>query len=274
MGRHPAGAREPRGTGPGAARGRLDRCRRGGDDPQGARRVNVGGTRNVVALGAPVVYFSTDYVFDGTQGGARTSSRTRRTRCRPTAGRSCTARREAGEGWIVRTSWLFGPTGQELRPHDAAAGRERDEVRVVDDQRGSPTYVGHLAEATEGLVEPRPRGLAPGGRGRLHLGRVRGGDLRGGRRALPRRRRSRRPSSAAPRAAPAYSVAPQRSRDGPPTLPALARRPTRVPRGHGLRTATTLGAMSVLVTGGAGFIGSHFVKRLAARATTSSSSTS
>ena len=34
-------------------------------DPEGAAQVNVEGTRNVVALGAPVVYFSTDYVFDG-----------------------------------------------------------------------------------------------------------------------------------------------------------------------------------------------------------------
>jgi dTDP-4-dehydrorhamnose reductase len=32
-------------------------------------------------------------------------------------------------------------------------GRERDEVAVVDDQRGSPTYVGHLAAATRELVE-------------------------------------------------------------------------------------------------------------------------
>jgi dTDP-4-dehydrorhamnose reductase len=35
------------------------------DDPQGAAAVNVGGTRHVAELGAPLVYYSTDYVFDG-----------------------------------------------------------------------------------------------------------------------------------------------------------------------------------------------------------------
>ena len=35
------------------------------DDPQGAAAVNVGGTRHAAELGAPLVYFSTDYVFDG-----------------------------------------------------------------------------------------------------------------------------------------------------------------------------------------------------------------
>ena len=37
-------------------------------------------------------------------------------------------------------------------------GRERDEVRVVDDQLGSPTYVGHLADATRELLD-RPQGI-------------------------------------------------------------------------------------------------------------------
>jgi dTDP-4-dehydrorhamnose reductase len=36
-------------------------------DPDGARAVNVDGTRNVAALGAPLVYYSTDYVFDGSK---------------------------------------------------------------------------------------------------------------------------------------------------------------------------------------------------------------
>ena len=37
------------------------------DDPQGASAVNVGGTANAASLGAPIVYYSTDYVFDGTK---------------------------------------------------------------------------------------------------------------------------------------------------------------------------------------------------------------
>ena len=37
------------------------------DDPQGAAAVNVGGTANAASLGAPIVYFSTDYVFDGSK---------------------------------------------------------------------------------------------------------------------------------------------------------------------------------------------------------------
>ncbi len=62
-------------------------------DPQGAAAVNVGGTANVAALGAPLVYYSTDYVFDGRCARCRTSSRTGRIRSPPTGGRSSTARR-------------------------------------------------------------------------------------------------------------------------------------------------------------------------------------
>jgi dTDP-4-dehydrorhamnose reductase len=126
-------------------------------DPDGARRANVDGTRNVVALGAPVVYYSTDYVFDGTKSSAYVEGdppgplgvygRTK-----------LEGEREVREGWIVRSSWLFGWTGHNFVRTMLRLGSERDEVSVVDDQRGSPTYVGHLAEATRELLG-RPHGV-------------------------------------------------------------------------------------------------------------------
>jgi dTDP-4-dehydrorhamnose reductase len=65
----------------------------------------------------------------------------------------------AGESaWIVRSSGLFGWTGRNFVRTMLALGEERDEVAVVDDQRSAPTYVGHLAEALQEVVE-RPPGI-------------------------------------------------------------------------------------------------------------------
>jgi dTDP-4-dehydrorhamnose reductase len=124
-------------------------------DPEGAERVNVVGTRNVVGLGAPVVYFSTDYVFDGRKHAPYAES----DRPNPLGVYGWTklaGEREVREGWIVRSSWLFGPTGHNFVRTMLRLGAERDEVAVVDDQRGSPTYVGHLAEATRAVIELPP----------------------------------------------------------------------------------------------------------------------
>jgi dTDP-4-dehydrorhamnose reductase len=126
-------------------------------DPAWAEAVNVGGTRNVAALGAPVVYYSTDYVFDGRKGEPYVESDTPN----PLGvyGRTkLGGEREIPDGWIVRSSWLFGWTGHNFVRTMLRLGAERDEVGVVDDQRGSPTYVGHLATATRALLE-LPRGL-------------------------------------------------------------------------------------------------------------------
>jgi dTDP-4-dehydrorhamnose reductase len=119
--------------------------------------VNVEGTRNVAALGAPVVYYSTDYVFDGGKGEPYLESDVPR----PLSiyGQSKLAgEREVREGWIVRSSWLFGWTGKNFVRTMLGLGAEQDEVAVVDDQRGAPTYVGHLAEATRDLLD-LPYGL-------------------------------------------------------------------------------------------------------------------
>jgi len=122
------------------------------DDPQGAAAVNVGGTANVAALGAPLVYYSTDYVFDGRKGEPYVESDSPNPQS--AYGRS-KLHGEAAAGdqaWIVRSSWLFGPTGNNFVRTMLRLAAERDEVSVVDDQRGSPTYVGHLAAATRQLL--------------------------------------------------------------------------------------------------------------------------
>ena len=126
-------------------------------DPQGAMRVNVEGTRNVVALGAPVVYFSTDYVFDGQNGDPYVES----DEPNPLSVYGKTkldGEQDLRDGWIVRSSWLFGWTGHNFVRTMLRLGAQQDEVAVVDDQRGSPTYVGHLAQTTPELIR-LPQGL-------------------------------------------------------------------------------------------------------------------
>jgi len=121
-------------------------------DPAGAELANVDGTRNVVAQGAPVVYYSTDYVFDGSKREPYLES----DEPRPLSlyGRTkLEGEREVRDGWIVRSSWLFGWTGTNFVKTMLRLGAERDEVSVVADQLGSPTYVGHLAAATRELLE-------------------------------------------------------------------------------------------------------------------------
>jgi dTDP-4-dehydrorhamnose reductase len=126
-------------------------------DPDGAEAANVTGTRNVVALDVPVVYYSSDYVFDGTKSEPYVESD--RTNPLGVYGRTKLAgEQEVRDGWIVRSSWLFGWTGHNFVRTMLRLGAEREEVAVVDDQRGSPTYVGHLAAATRELLE-QPRGL-------------------------------------------------------------------------------------------------------------------
>jgi dTDP-4-dehydrorhamnose reductase len=117
-----------------------------------AEAVNVRGTKNVVALGAPVVYYSTDYVFDGMKRTPYVESDTPNPQS--AYGRTKLAgEKEVGDGWIVRSSWLFGRTGKNFVRTMLELGERQDEVRVVADQVGCPTYVGHLAEATRELLE-------------------------------------------------------------------------------------------------------------------------
>src|SRR5205807_9268230 len=123
------------------------------DDPQGAAAVNVGGTSHVASLGAPLVLFSTDYVFDG----AKRAPYVESDAPNPVSAYGRTklhGEAAAGEdAWIVRTSGLFGWTSHNFVRTMLRLGAERDEVSVVADQRTAPTYVGHLAAELSQVLE-------------------------------------------------------------------------------------------------------------------------
>ena len=131
-----------------------------------ATAVNGDGAGNVARAaaetGARIVHVSTDYVFDGTKREPWLESDA----VNPIGayGRSKLAGEEqvaaaTEEHAIVRTAWLFGAGGRNFVDTMLALGEERDEVSVVTDQVGSPTWTVHLAE---GLVELAERAATSG----------------------------------------------------------------------------------------------------------------
>ena len=203
------------------------------DDPQGAAAVNVGGTANAASLGAPLVYFSTDYVFDGDKrepyvesDGAQPLSAYGRTKLHGEAA--------AGErAWIVRTSGLFGWTSHNFVRTMLRLGAERDEVSVVDDQR----TLADLHRSSRGGDARRAgaavRRLPRRRRRRVHVGGVRRGDLRGGGCELPRAQDLERRLGAAGKASGVLGPAQREGRGA--ASASLAPRPAGVPRASGWR---------------------------------------
>ena len=118
------------------------------------------------AIGAKVIHISTDYVFDGTN-------------CRPYVeadptcpisvyGRTKLAGEEAlravcPEAVIIRTAWLYSEYGNNFVKTVLRLGAERDELRFIFDQVGTPTYAGDLAEAMLTIVAQAEEGhFVPG----------------------------------------------------------------------------------------------------------------
>jgi dTDP-4-dehydrorhamnose reductase len=127
-----------------------------------ALRVNGEGVANLAhaaaSTGARLVHVSTDYVFDG----ARATPWLESDAVAPLQayGRTKlageTAVQDAGANHaIVRTAWLFGIGGPNFVDTMLRLASERDEVSVVTDQRGRPTWTGHLAPALIELAERR-----------------------------------------------------------------------------------------------------------------------
>jgi dTDP-4-dehydrorhamnose reductase len=128
-------------------------------DDARAFAVNVEGAGNLAraaaTFGAPLIHLSTDYVFDGRKGSPYVEDD-------PVSpinvyGRSKEAgeravRAEGPRHIILRTAWLYGGYGQNFAKTMLRLATERDVVRVVADQHGTPTSTADIAEAIFAII--------------------------------------------------------------------------------------------------------------------------
>jgi dTDP-4-dehydrorhamnose reductase len=138
-----------------------------------AQAVNGQGAGNLARASAAadvrLVHVSTDYVFDGDAPRDRAGKPRAYVESDPTGPRSVYgASKLAGEQQVlaasprhtvVRSSWLFGLGGRNFAETMLRLAGEREEVQVVTDQVGCPTWTGHLAPALLGLIEREVGGL-------------------------------------------------------------------------------------------------------------------
>lgn len=134
-------------------------------DPQKAYRVNALGTRHVAeackVLDIPMVYISTDYIFDGKKREPYTESDA------PNPINIYGRSKLEGEHfvnstlrhfYIVRSAWLYGRHGRSFVKTILQKAQRGETLKVVDDQVGSPTYSRDLAKAIACLVKGTPFG--------------------------------------------------------------------------------------------------------------------
>ena len=167
------------------------------DDAEAAYRANRDGpaalARLCAAAGVPLIHISTDYVFDGAKGAPYVETDA----IAPPGvyGATQAGRRAGGAGAsgartiVLRTSWVYAPTGKNFVRTMLRVGAERDRLRVVADQRGCPTTArgpGRRDPGDRGAAAPRAGGTlcrrVPRRRQRRdHLARPGGRHVRGGR---------------------------------------------------------------------------------------------
>jgi len=134
-------------------------------EPEAAFAVNAEGPRHLAkasaAGGIALLHMSTDYVFDGTANCPYDESAPANPRsvygASKLAGEQA-VREHNPRHLIVRTAWLYHTVGHNF-PTTMLALAGRGEVRVVDDQRGSPTYAPHLTAAIARLIESGAAGI-------------------------------------------------------------------------------------------------------------------
>lgn len=128
-------------------------------EPEAAKAVNATAPKilaeEALRSGAILVHYSTDYVFDGTKAGPWIE--TDPVHPLNVYGASKLAGEQAitqvgGQFLIFRTSWVYGPRGSNFFLTMLRLGRERDLLKIVDDQIGAPTTSLEIARATCSVV--------------------------------------------------------------------------------------------------------------------------
>jgi dTDP-4-dehydrorhamnose reductase len=136
------------------------------DNIEAAFLANATGARNAAELAerwqVPIVYYSTDYVFDG----SRSTPYPPEEPLAPlsvygqskAAGEAATRQANARH-FILRTAWLYGPGGNNFIEKMLRLAAARPALRVVEDEVGSPTHTWDLAEATLALTATKEYGV-------------------------------------------------------------------------------------------------------------------
>ena len=128
--------------------------------PDEAHAVNADGAGHLAQAcagqGIPLIHLSTDYVFDGR--GERPYREDDPVAPLGVYGRSKLAGEELirarfDRHLILRTSWVFSASGGNFVTTMLRLGAERDELGIVDDQKGTPTFAGDIAAAISALAE-------------------------------------------------------------------------------------------------------------------------
>ena len=145
-------------------------------DAEQARRVNADGVQQLARaakqLGASLLHLSTDYVYSGDKSEPYVETD-------PTGPVSVYGETKllgeqmiaeaADDHVILRTAWVYSPFGRNFAKTMLRLGESRDEVSVVADQRGCPTYAPDIAAALLAIAERVRRDRDPALRGVFHL---------------------------------------------------------------------------------------------------------
>jgi dTDP-4-dehydrorhamnose reductase len=112
--------------------------------------------RAAAAAGARLLHLSTDFVFDGRSNAAyRPSDAPHPVSVYGTSklGGELKLRADGGDGVVLRTAWVYDSVGRNFALTMLRLMRERDQVRVVGDQIGTPTWATGIAQAVWGLID-------------------------------------------------------------------------------------------------------------------------